>query len=62
VNQNLDEGTIITQGVIPVDHSYSPQDMSRAGRDVERTVLSRALDLVLNDRVIVDHNRCIVFE
>jgi formyltetrahydrofolate deformylase len=62
VNQNLDEGPIITQAVIPVDHSYSPTDMSQAGRDVERTVLSKALKLVFEDRVIVDSNRSIIFE
>jgi formyltetrahydrofolate deformylase len=62
VNQNLDEGPIITQGVIPVDHSYGPQDMAQAGRDVERSVLGRALKLVFDDRVIVDSNRCIIFE
>ncbi len=62
VNQNLDEGPIVTQGVIPVDHSYSPQAMAQAGRDVERSVLGRALRLVFDDRVIVDGNRCIIFE
>jgi formyltetrahydrofolate deformylase len=62
VNQNLDEGPIITQSVIPVDHTYSPNDMAQAGRDVERSVLSRALKLVFEDRVIVDSNRSIVFE
>ncbi len=62
VNQNLDEGPIVTQAVIPVDHSYSPVDMAQAGRDVERGVLSKALKLIFEDRVIVDSNRSIVFE
>jgi formyltetrahydrofolate deformylase len=62
VNEKLDEGPIITQSVIPVNHAHSPIDMARAGRDVERTVLARALKLVFEDRVIVDGNRTIVFE
>jgi formyltetrahydrofolate deformylase len=61
VNDQLDEGPIITQDVIPVDHSLSAMDMARAGRDVERVVLSRALDRVLEDRVIIHGRRTIVF-
>lgn len=37
VNDNLDEGPIITQNVINVDHTFSAEDMMRAGRDVEKT-------------------------
>nr|WP_211164294.1 formyltetrahydrofolate deformylase [Shewanella salipaludis] len=61
VNNCLDEGPIIKQDVIPVDHNYSAQEMARAGRDVEKSVLSKALQLVLNDQVIVYGNRTIVF-
>ncbi|MGV6584843.1 formyltransferase family protein [Klebsiella pneumoniae] len=43
VNDNLDEGPIIMQDVIHVDHTYTAEDMMRAGRDVEKNVLSRAL-------------------
>ncbi|MGL4984460.1 MAG: formyltetrahydrofolate deformylase, partial [Plesiomonas sp.] len=46
VNDNLDEGPIIVQDVINVDHTYSAEDMMLAGRDVEKNVLSRALRLV----------------
>ncbi|MDM3747842.1 formyltransferase family protein, partial [Proteus mirabilis] len=42
VNDNLDEGPIITQNVINVDHNFSAEDMMRAGRDVEKNVLSDA--------------------
>lgn len=60
VNDNLDEGPIIMQDVINVDHSYSAEDMMRAGRDVEKNVLSRALYLVLAQRVFVYGNRTII--
>ena len=61
VTDDLDEGPIIAQDVIPVNHRFEWRDMQRAGRDVEKTVLSRALDLVLHDRVFVNGNKTIVF-
>ncbi len=60
VNNSLDEGPIIMQDVINVDHSYSPADMMRAGRDVEKNVLSRALYLVLAQHVFVYGNRTVI--
>lgn len=62
VNDELDEGPIITQDVIPVNHSKSAAELARAGRDVERRVLARALQLVLEDRVFIHQNKTIVFE
>jgi len=61
VTNDLDEGPIIAQDVIPVNHRFGWRDMQRAGRDVEKIVLSRALALVLNDRVFVNGNKTIVF-
>jgi formyltetrahydrofolate deformylase len=61
VTDDLDEGPIIAQDVIPVNHRFDWRDMQRAGRDVEKVVLSRALDLVLNDRVFIHGNKTIVF-
>lgn len=61
VTNDLDEGPIIAQDVIPVNHRFSWQDMQRAGRDGEKIVLSRALNLVLHDRVFVHGNKTIVF-
>ena len=58
----LDEGPIIAQSVIPVDHSYSPGGMAQAGRDVEKLVLARALRLVLEERIFLLGNRTIVFD
>lgn len=61
VTDNLDEGPIITQDVISVDHTNSPQIMARRGQDIEKFVLSRGLSLVLDDRVLIERNRTIVF-
>lgn len=62
VNDNLDEGPIITQSTIPVNHSYSAKEMAQAGRDVEKIVLANALRLVLYGQVFVHGNKTIVFD
>jgi len=61
VTTDLDEGPIISQDVIPVNHRLEWRDMQRAGQDVEKIVLARALSFVLNDRVFVNDNKTIVF-
>jgi len=61
VNDNLDEGPIIHQDVIRVNHEYNWKDMQRAGREVEKSVLNHALDLVFDDRVFVYNNKTIIF-
>ena len=61
VNNNLDEGPIIAQEVIHVDHAYSWKDMQRKGKDVEKIVLSRALKLALEDRIFVYANKTVIF-
>lgn len=61
VNENLDEGPIITQDIIHINHSHSWQDMQKAGRDIEKIVLSRALTLALEDRIFVYGNKTIIF-
>lgn len=62
VNENLDEGPIITQDVIPVTHSQAWQHLAAAGRDVEKIVLAKALKLVLEDRVFIHGNKTVIFE
>jgi formyltetrahydrofolate deformylase len=62
VTQDLDEGPIIAQDVIPVDHRYTPEAMARAGRDVEKMVLVRGLSLVLEERVFLNESRTIIFD
>lgn len=61
VNNNLDEGPIITQDTVHVDHSYSWKEMQKAGRDVEKIVLSRALKLVLENKVFTYANKTVIF-
>lgn len=61
VTEELDEGPIIDQDVIRVSHSCSRDDMVRLGRDVEKSVLARALRFHLQDRVIVRGNKTVVF-
>jgi len=62
INEELDEGPIIVQEVIQVDHKYSVKDMQRAGREVEIISLSKALKLVFEDRVFISNNKTIIFE
>ncbi|UEG49750.1 formyltetrahydrofolate deformylase [Ferruginibacter lapsinanis] len=61
VNNMLDEGPIITQKIIPVNHEYSVKQMVEAGHEVEKSVLAEALRLVLEDRVFVSNNKTIIF-
>jgi formyltetrahydrofolate deformylase len=61
VTAELDGGPIIEQGVERVDHHQGVRELQRVGRDIERVVLARAVSLHLDDRVIVDGGRTIVF-
>ncbi|MDO6639128.1 formyltetrahydrofolate deformylase [Shewanella sp. 5_MG-2023] len=61
VNNCLDEGPIIKQDVINVDHSFSAEELAHNGRDVEKSVLSKALQLVLDEQVVVYGNKTVVF-
>ena len=61
VTQELDEGPIIAQDIIKIDHTYSWQDMQKAGRNIEKSVFAHALDLILHDRVFINGNKTIVF-
>ncbi|WP_320034144.1 formyltetrahydrofolate deformylase [Halarcobacter sp.] len=60
VTDDLDEGPIIAQDVVRVDHTYSWQDMRRAGRNVEKVVLSTALQHLLEDKVFVFGNKTVI--
>jgi len=62
VTNDLDEGPIISQQTIHVNHTHTAQDMMKAGREVETSVLANALQLVLHDRVFVYKNKTVVFE
>jgi len=62
VTNDLDEGPIITQKIIPVNHSFSLKDLIRAGRENETSALAKAMQLVFEDRVFVYNNKTVVFE
>ena len=62
VSDVLDDGPIIAQSTVPVDHSRGPAEMAMAGRDVEKIVLAKALKLVLEDRVFLNGRRTLVFD
>jgi len=61
VTSELDAGPIIEQDVIRIDHSDSPEDMVRYGKDIEKTVLARGLRYHLEDRVLTHGNKTVVF-
>ena len=61
VTAELDAGPIIAQDVIPVDHSFTAKQMAQAGRNVEKSVLAKAVRLVLEDRIFVHSGRTVVF-
>lgn len=62
VTNELDEGPIITQQIIPVTHSHTAADMMRAGKEIETAVLAKALRMVFDDRVFIYGNKTVVFE
>ena len=61
VTEELDQGPIIDQDVIRIDHSDAVADMVRYGKDIEKTVLARGLRYHLEDRVLVHGNKTMVF-
>lgn len=61
VTEHLDEGPIIEQDVIKVDHNFTAEDMAEAGRDIERLVLDHALNYVLQNKVFIYGNKTVVF-
>ncbi|WP_282155447.1 formyltetrahydrofolate deformylase [Cytobacillus gottheilii] len=61
VTNELDEGPIIEQDIIRVDHRDHADDLKKTGRSIERSVLARAVKWHLQDRVIVYGNKTIVF-
>jgi formyltetrahydrofolate deformylase len=62
VTPELDQGPIIEQDVARVSHRDSVADLVRKGRDLEKTVLARAVDLHLRRRIVVYGNKTVVFD
>lgn len=61
VTSELDEGPIIEQDVERISHRDTPEDLVRKGRDIERRVLARAVRLHLEDRVVLNGAKTVVF-
>lgn len=61
VTSDLDEGPIIAQDVEPITHRDSPDDLVRKGRDIERRVLARAVRHHLEDRILLNGRKTVVF-
>jgi formyltetrahydrofolate deformylase len=61
VTSALDEGPIIEQDVERISHASTPEDLIRKGRDIERRVLARAVNWHLEDRVLLNGSRTVVF-
>jgi formyltetrahydrofolate deformylase len=61
VTPDLDEGPIIEQDVERISHRDLPRDLVRKGRDIERRVLARAVRWTLEDRVILNGRKTVVF-
>lgn len=61
VNNDLDEGPIITQGIQTVDHAFYPEDLISKGQDVERVTLFNAIRYHIEKRVFLNGGRTIVF-
>jgi len=61
VTADLDEGPIIHQDVEEISHADTPDDLVRKGRDIERRVLARAVHYHVEDRVLLNSNRTVVF-
>ncbi len=61
VTSDLDEGPIIEQDVERISHQLTPDDLIRRGRDIERRVLARAVNWHLEDRVLLNGKRTVVF-
>ena len=61
VTPELDEGPIVEQDVIRIDHSDTPDDMAHLGKDIEKVVLARGLRAVVEDRVLLAGNKTVIF-
>jgi formyltetrahydrofolate deformylase len=61
VTADLDDGPIIEQAVERITHADTPDDLARKGRDIERRVLARALAYHLEDRVLINGAKTVVF-
>lgn len=61
VTSELDSGPIICQDIMQVNHTFLWKDMQKAGKNIERVVLARAIDLAINERIFIHKNKTIIF-
>ena len=62
VNEDLDEGPIITQSTGRINHSHNAETMALMGKEIESRVLSEALNLVLEDKVFIHGNKTVILD
>lgn len=62
VTEALDEGPIIEQEVIRVEHTMTPDNLRQAGSDIENLVLARAVQLHIEHRVLLNGNKTVIFK
>jgi len=62
VNNELDEGPIITQSTEPVNHTYGVEELVQKGREIESRVLAEALRMVFDDKVFIHENKTIILD
>jgi formyltetrahydrofolate deformylase len=62
VTADLDEGPIIEQDVVRVDHAHSPEDLTALGKDTESLVLARAVKWHSEHRVLLDGHKTVIFK
>lgn len=62
VTNDLDEGPIIVQDIRHINHTYAIKNMVSAGKEIEKAVLSRAIRLLTEDRIMLNDNKTVVFD
>jgi formyltetrahydrofolate deformylase len=62
VTEDLDEGPIIEQDVVRINHKNSVEDLKRMGQDIEKIVLAHGLRYILENRVIIHNNKTIILD
>lgn len=61
VTSELDSGPIICQDILQVNHTLLWRDMQKAGKNIERIVLARAVELAIDERIFIHNNKTIIF-
>jgi len=62
VTDDLDDGLIIYQDIIKVNHAQNAKDLAKLGEEVEKKVLAEALKLVFKVKVFIDDNKTVILE